>query len=489
MRVVTTTAPPGVPAPPPVPAVQWVMRGLLLVVLGFANLQLIWSPDVLPNTLFAWTLVHSGDLTYDEFTGSASGSAPDRIDREAYFFRACGVSTATAPPTAPRSAGGPAAPGPNDHVCSIFPPGMAILALPVLVPAVLLGVSPGDATALLYLGHLAAAIVEALATLLLWSVLGRFVTARWALALTLLYAFATSVRTVASQALWQHAGVHLFVALALWLVLHDRPVPLRRELVAGFALGLAGVVRQTAALVAIGIGGGRRTLFTALAAGVGLLPLLAYDQLAFGQPFEQGYGSKPFDTPIASGLYGLLLSPSRGLLVYAPYLGFALVSLVLAWRRPGPVARRLRGLGVVWCFTLTLYATYTEWWGGRVFGPRFLDDQAPVLFAALAWGIGQGVLTRRTARALFVVMAAWSVVLFNAAALVYDQRWDTVPVNVNFHPERLFDWGDPQWLAVLASLPGAGPRAIAGLILSFAALVLLLRVEGILTRRTLSSAM
>jgi len=214
------------------------MRGLLLVVLSFANLQLIWSPDVLPNTLFAWTIVRSGDITYDEFVGGAGDTRPDRIDREAYFFRACGISTATGPPLAPRSAGGPPPPGPNDQVCSIFPPGMAILALPVLVPAVLAGVSPADATALLYLGHLAAAIIEAIATLLLWSVLGRFVTAHRALTLTLLYALATSVRTVASQALWQHAGVHLLLALALWLVLREGPVPLRREL----AAGLAGII-------------------------------------------------------------------------------------------------------------------------------------------------------------------------------------------------------------------------------------------------------
>lgn len=470
-----------------VPTARWVMRGLLLVLLSFANLQLIWSPDVLPNTLFAWTVIRSGDVTYDEFTGPAEAAAPDRIDREAYFFRACGASTATAPPTAPRSAGGPPPPGPQDRVCSIFPPGMAVLALPVLVPAVLAGVSPGDATALLYLGHLAAAIVEALATLLLWSVLARFVTARWAFGLTLLYAFATSVRTVASQALWQHAGVHLFVALALWLVLHERPVSLRRELLSGLALGLGGVVRQTTALVALGVGGGRRALFTVAAAAVGLLPLVAYDQLAFGQPFEQGYGSKPFDTPLPVGLYGLLLSPSRGLLIYAPYLAFALLSLALAWRRPGPVARRLRGLGLVWVGTLVLYASYTEWWGGRVFGPRFLDDLAPVLFAALAWGIGQGLLASRVARAVFIATATWSVVLFNAAALAYDQRWDTVPVNVNFQPERLFDWSDPQWLAVLAALPGAGPRALAGFVLSLAAFALLLRVEGILSRRPLSS--
>ena len=472
---------------PRVPAARWVMRGLLLVVLSFANLQLIWSPDVLPNTLFAWTLVRSGDISYDEFVSPPGNARPDRLDREAYFFRSCGVSTAVVPPSAPRSAGGPPAPGPNDHVCSIFPPGMAILALPVLVPAVLIGVSPGDATALLYLGHLAAAIVEALATLLLWSVLGRFVTARWALALTLLYALATSVRTVASQALWQHAGVHLYVALALWLVLRTGTVPLRRELLAGLALGLGGVVRQTAALVALGIGGGRRIIPVLAATAVGLLPLLAYDQIAFGSPFEQGYGAKPFDTPLPVGLYGLLLSPSRGLLVYAPYLAFALVALVLAWRRPGAVARRLRGLGLVWCGTLALYATYTEWWGGRVFGPRFLDDQAPVLFVALAWGIGQGLLKRPAARIAFVVASVWSLVLFNAAALAYDQRWDTLPVNVNFRPQRLFDWSDPQWLAVLASLPGAGPRAVVGLLLSLATLALLLRMEGVITRRRLSS--
>ena len=419
--------------------------------------------------------------------GDAAEQRPDRIDREAYFFRACGRSTATTPPNAPRSAGGPPAPGPNDHVCSIFPPGVAILALPILVPAVLAGVSPGDATALLYLGHLAAAIIEALATLLLWSVLGRFVSARWALALTLLYVLATSVRTVASQALWQHAGVHLFVALALWLVLRSEVVPFIRELVAGVALGLGGVVRQTAVLIGLGLARGRGGIVLLAGVAIGLLPLLVYDQIAFGEPFEQGYGSKPFDTPLPVGLYGLLLSPSRGLLVYAPYLAFALVSLVLAWRRSGPVAGRLRGLGLVWVLTLGLYATYTEWWGGRVFGPRFLDDQAPVLFAALAWGIGQGVLRPWWSRLGFALMAAWSLVLFNAAALTYDQRWDTVPLNVNFHPERLFDWGDPQWLSVLAASGGAGPRAIAGLVLSLATVALLLRVEGIGTPRRLSS--
>ena len=191
------------------------VRGLLLFVLAFANLNDIrageltpggeapglWSPDVLPNALFAWTVIKEHDIDYDEFTAPA-GATTRKLDREAYFFRACGVSTATAPPTAKRSLGGPPAPGPNDHVCSVFPPGMGILALPFFAPFVLTGWDPLDLGLLVHGGHVVAAIVEILATLVLWSVLRRFATPRWSLTLVLLYFLATSVRTVASQALW-----------------------------------------------------------------------------------------------------------------------------------------------------------------------------------------------------------------------------------------------------------------------------------------------
>lgn len=465
-----------------------IMRGLLLVILSFANLQLIWSPDVLPNTLLAWTLIRAGDVNYDEFTvsGTTAGAPPaasperaDQLDRETYFFRACGQSTASEAPKVPRSAGGPPPPGPGDHVCSVFPPGIALLALPVFGPAVLLGVRPSDTPTLFYLGHLAAAIIEAIATLLLWSLMRRFVDRRSALLLALLYALGTSVRTVASQALWQHAGVHLFVALALWLVLHEKPVSLAAEMFAGLALGFAGVVRQTAVLGVVALARLRRLPLVILAATAGLLPLLLYDALAFGDVFEQGYGPKPFETPIVRGLYGLLASPSRGLFVYEPYLALAFAALVLAWRHDGHVARRLRVLGLVWISSLVLYASYTEWWGGRIFGPRFLDDQAPILFAAMAWGIGKGLLSGRRRRIVFGLLTAWSLVLFNAAALVYDLRWDTVPLNVNTHPDRLFDWSDPQWLAVIVSLPSGGTRALAGFVLSLLTVGVLLHLEGV----------
>jgi len=344
--------------------------------------------------------------------------------------------------------------------------------------------SASDGTLLLRSGHLAAAVIETLAALLLWAVIRRFTSARWALALILLYWLGTSVRTVATQALWQHAGVHLAIAAALWLVLRERPASTRRELIAGIALGFGVVVRQTTALAALAfiraprLDAGWPTVALLAGVAIGAVPLLVYQQLAFGSAFESGYGSKPFDASIVSGLYALLLSPSRGLLVYEPWALAGLGALALSWRRSGHVADRLRTLAVSWLALLFLYASYPEWWGGRVFGPRFLDDLAPLVVVALAWGIGQGLLARTWTRVLFWIGAAWSLLIFNAAALVYDPNgWDTVPLNVNFNPERLLDWSDPQWLSVLGQLASPTAPVLVGALLSALIVAILLRLE------------
>jgi hypothetical protein len=199
-----------------------------------------------------------------------------------------------------------------------------------------------------------------------------------------------------------------------------------------------------------------------------------------------GYGVKPFDAPILEGFVGLLFSPSRGLFVYEPWAALALVSMVIARfanTTRGRVSETLSGLIVAWVVFLAVYATYAEWWGGRVFGPRFLDDLAPVLIAGLAWGVRGGWFAFGPMRALLWLSAGWSLLIFNAAAFVYDQdRWDLLPVNVNDDPSRLFSWSDPQWLAVLRDLPGGGAHVLVAAVLTLLVLLFLARVEGLIGR-------
>jgi hypothetical protein len=478
----------------PVGRSRWIMRGLLLFALAFANLHDIWSPDVLPNALLPFTLLREGNVDYDEyvFRPADRPKAPaNRFDSEAYFFRACGKSTATQPPGTTRSKGGPPAPGPNDHVCSVFPPGMGLLALMFFLPFVVAGADALDLGLLIRVGHVAAAFYETLAALLLWAVIRRYANERAALGLILLYWLGTSVRTVSSQALWQHPGVHLAVAGALWLLLQERWLPRRNEFLAGLALGLGSVVRQTTALAALAIPSTRSPVRYVVALGLGLLvgvvPLLLFNQLAYGSAIEQGYGVKPFDTPVFEGLFGLLLSPSRGLFVYEPWSVLALASFGIArfaHTTRGRISERIAGLAIPWVVLLIAYATYAEWWGGRVFGPRFLDDFAPLLIAGLAWGVRGGWFALGFMRGIFWLAVSWSLLIFNAAAVVYDQNtWDLKPTNINDDPSRLFSWSDPQWLAVLRALPEGGPRVAVAIALTLLILLFLARVEGLLTRK------
>ena len=467
-----------------IPLSRWILRGLLLFVLAFANLHDIWSPDVVPNTLVAWTLIHERDIDLDEYTAGAKYGP--QIPRDTYFFRPC-ASVANVRvftlPGSPRSPGGPPPPGPDDHVCSIFPPGISLLAFPVLAPFAIADPS-ADGAVVIRAGHLAAALIEVLAALVLWAVLRRFVSPRWSVALVLLYWLGTTVRTVSAQALWQHAGVHLALAVALWLVLTESRVTLRRELVAGIAMGFGTVVRQTTGLIALGVARlpwpisvVRPAAPIAYGIGwvVGVIPLLVYGQIAFGNAFEQGYGDKPFNADIANGLYGLLVSPSRGILIYEPWIVLGLLALASSWRGSGHVALRMRGLSFAWVALLYTYARYQEWWGGRVFGPRFLDDLAPAVLVAVAWAISRGWLSRLWARAAFWISAAWSLLLFNAAALVFDPSgWD---LNINFDQSRLYSWTDTQWMSVLAGVAAADARVIAATVLSAVAVSLLILVE------------
>ena len=268
-------------------------------------------------------------------------------------------------------------------------------------------------------GHVAAATIEVIAALLLWSLMRRFVSARWALALVLLYFFGTSVRTISSQALWQHAGVHLAIAVALWLVISTRPAALWRELAAGVALGYGAVVRQTTGLLVpfLPAANIRATALAFLGAAIGLIPLLVYNALAFGNPLEQGYGTKPFDASPLVGLYGLLLSPSRGLLIYEPYIVFAFAAVVLLkpgrafwsfgscrWCTPGPRRRSS--------------TRRTRSGGAAASSVRVSSTTSRPCCSPCSRGASTGPAGALAGAHRFWVCAAWSLLIFQAAAFV-----------------------------------------------------------------------
>ncbi len=113
--------------------------------------------------------------------------------------------------------------------------------------------------------------------------------------------------------------------------------------------------------------------------------LLHYNWVYFGQVFLSGYDYDDFrlSVPLWLGLTGLLVAPSRGVLVYSPALLIALWGL-RRWMRGDPASHAgTRRLVLSWTaaagVTLLFFARWHGWAGGWSYGPRELCETMPIL--------------------------------------------------------------------------------------------------------------
>jgi hypothetical protein len=111
---------------------------------------------------------------------------------------------------------------------------------------------------------------------------------------------------------------------------------------------------------------------------------MAYNAARFGSPFASGYHNQPFNHGLLPGVYGLLLSPGRGVFVYVPVLLIAVAVIPKLRGRDRVLALLAVTLLVA---RLLMYATWWSWYAGDVWGPRFLMPVIPAFAPALASGL------------------------------------------------------------------------------------------------------
>ncbi len=132
----------------------------------------------------------------------------------------------------------------------------------------------------------------------------------------------------------------------------------------------------------------RRGLMAAIGFGLPLLAagllLLVYNYLRFGSFFDTGYhfdSGEGFTTPIWQGLWGLLISPYRGVFWHTPLFIVALCFFPAFFRRHRSEAIVILGLSLL---LVGLYSRWWMWWGGFAWGPRFLVPLTPFWVLTLA---------------------------------------------------------------------------------------------------------
>ena len=336
------------------------------------------------------------------------------------------------------------------QLASMYPVVAPLLVAPLYLPAMLWLDSKGwqqpyiDRVAEI-MEKVSASLLAALASLVMFLVLRREGNP-WAFPLALVFAFGTDTWMISSQALWQHGAGELLVAIALLLAV-ARPSPLRIGLL-GFVCVLIAANRPPDVLIAAAfvlyvVWSRKRTSLWLLAGAALPLAALLYYNLAFIGNVVGGYALAPSATRHGFfqlrllGLPALLVSPTRGLFVFCPFLIFIAVGLARRLRTPS--SRRLAiALSVAVAAQLLVYSQ-GDWRGGSSWGPRHLTDLLPILVWMLA--PAPAALGGR-ARRLFVVMMVVAVGIQTIGAFWYSHLSDarifagTAPMSAAWDPRN-----------------------------------------------------
>jgi hypothetical protein len=332
----------------------------------------------------------------------------------------------------------------DGHYYSDKAPGTVALAFPGFVLAALglkaLGVSLDSDTGWLVSSWVACAtslgLLAALGGVALFAWLCRWTSPRSALVTTLAIFLGAAPLPYATL-MFSHALAVGLVALALWAVergtvvrgqgtvVEGQSSHMRWDWLAGFACGWVLASEFTAGLIVAGIGvwvlrlGWDRALWFALGTVPPLLLIPAYSWVCLGDPFTLPYSHQASFPAMSEGLYAikwpdpetaynLLVSPTRGLLFWTPFLVMAgLGYWRLIERSPGwfwftyalPLLQVIVISGRVW-----------DWQAGFTLGPRYLAPILPLLALPCALGVARFPRTG-------AVLALVSVLLTTLATL------------------------------------------------------------------------
>lgn len=151
-------------------------------------------------------------------------------------------------------------------------------------------------------------------------------------------------------------------------------------------------------------------------------------------------------------IYGVLLSPSRGLLVFSSF--FIPILLLSAF-----FYKKIKEKSVFWLCIGTFFLQVIliakggpDWWGGYCFGPRLMTESIPVLIVLSVLVSKEALNMKFSFRALYIsvlcLLGAFSIFIHTWQGLhneyaTYD--FNTSP-DIGTHTEYLYDWRYPQFL-------------------------------------------
>ena len=280
------------------------------------------------------------------------------------------------------------------------------------------------------------------------------------------FAFGSPLISTLARALWSHTWMAFMLSAAIVMLvgLHRRVnVTQRSDALFGIGLGTtlfwAIFCRQHAVLSAAAIGvylllHHRRVLLaTVLAGGTWVAGLVAVSMAVFGTPQPPSiYAPGMLDGQhLASRFAWLMVSPTRGLLVYCPYVIASLAILIGARKRLADAGLLLPAGLAITGHTLMI-SSFVGWHANWAYGPRYFCDVLPwfaLLTAMSAPAIPALPRFRWTATTVLVLCFAWGIFVHVRGANSHAAwHWNDL-VRTKGNEGAVKDWAHPQFLAGL----------------------------------------
>ncbi len=425
-----------------------------IVALSFiylSNSVSIWSGDTVGTSAFAVNFVQTRSLFFDTVPRAAAWPS------DAYFF----VRTS------------------SGHITTMYPIGSAVLYAPLhLIFYYTSSLCNAEVwtgafeSCRLHSDKFSSAVITALSAVAFFVVLRATVASnfiRWTAAI--FFALGTNQFMISSQTNFQHGPTVFLCVLAMAVMFTGYRVRIGSQkldltpAIMGFLFGFLISCRQTNVMFlppfAYWAWQERnrflhdvlsllRTFFWTLAGfGIGLFGvvwnLAVFGDLIGGYAHTFPYQAYEFSfRQFTEGLYGLLLSPGRGLLVFTPIVAITPI-IVIFWRHANkdPNIRMLLPWLLSGAVFFASYCFCTFWWAGWSYGPRYLTELSPILILTAALVVDR--VARWPLTAVFVALGIVGVLnqfagAFGANGGPEGQQFDAF--NFNEPPKIYFDWKD-----------------------------------------------
>lgn len=350
----------------------------------------------------------------------------------------------------------------GSHLYYYYPIGTPLCALPAVAAANMAGLNMANDLHDRWLQRLLSAFTVCLIFILSYLLIRSYLQPRSSFMFLLAMTAGTSIFSSLGTSLWNFNFEIVFILAGLLIVVRtDFSRSTWRPLLLAVALFMAYLCRPTAAIfVALScfyVLIQSRKAFLKVIVTLSLLfgIFSAFSFMEYNAPLPPYYAPSKIAHSGAFGtaLYGILLSPSRGLFIFSPQLLLIFAGTLFFWKRL--IRLPLMILMIVWTVAIVvLVARWECWWGGHSYGPRLLTDPLPAVILLGAWTAKEiqslEVKRRIYIQTAFVILTVLAVFVHTKQGLFnpHTTEWN-FRHNLAVSADAVFDWRSPQFLAGL----------------------------------------